>query len=126
MLAFATKDSTMAINEAVLDERLAELEKARSWSPRVISKLEAHIRGAEDEGLFRINPLTFAADKHIDETEAIDLFIYATKAGLFVMDWLMLCLSCACVVENFRSLKGVHNHYHCNICQGDYEADLDE
>jgi len=116
----------MMVDEALLDERLAELEEARAWSPRVISKLEAHIRSAEDEALFRINPLSFAADKHISESEAVDLFLYATKAGLFVMDWLLLCLSCACVVESFRSLKGVHNHYHCNICQGSYEADLDD
>src|SRR5437868_2036485 len=117
---------SMKLNEALLDERLAELEKARAWSPRVVSKLEAHIRSADDEAVFRINPLSFAVDKHISESEAIDLFLYATKAGLFVMDWLLLCLSCACVVESFRSLKGVHNHYHCNICQGSYEADLDD
>ena len=54
----------MPVNEALLDERLAELEKARAWSPRVVSKLEAHIRSADDEALFRINPLTFAAEKH--------------------------------------------------------------
>src|SRR5437764_2208661 len=116
----------MPVNEALLDERLAELEKARAWSPRVVSKLKAHIRSADDEALFRINPLTFADEKHISEDEAVDLFLYATKAGLFVMDWLLLCLSCACVVESFRSLKGVHNHYHCNICQGSYEANLDD
>jgi class 3 adenylate cyclase len=116
----------MPVNEGVLDERLAELEKARAWSPRVVSKLESHIRSADDEAVFRINPLSFAADKHIDENEAIDLFLYATKAGLFVMDWLLLCPSCSCVVESFRALNGVHSHYRCNICQGSYEADLDD
>src|SRR5687767_2865266 len=48
------------VNEQVLDERLTLLEAARPWSPRVITKLEGHIRTADDEALFRINPLTFA------------------------------------------------------------------
>src|SRR5262245_10116475 len=116
----------MPVNETLLDERLAALEKARGWSPRVVSKLESHIRSGDDDALFRVNPLAFAADKHISENEAVDLFLYATKAGLFGMDWLLLCRPCACVVESFRSLKGVHNHYHCNICQGGYEANLDD
>ena len=30
-----------AIDETLLDERLAELEKAKTWSARVISKLGA-------------------------------------------------------------------------------------
>ncbi len=47
----------MPVNEKLLDDRLATLEKARPWSARVMSKLEGHIRSASDEALFRINPL---------------------------------------------------------------------
>ena len=32
------------VDERALDERLARLEAARSWSPRVVSRLEALIR----------------------------------------------------------------------------------
>ncbi len=53
------------INEKLLDERLAALESAKTWSPRVVSKLESHIRSADDAGLFRINPMTFSAEKGI-------------------------------------------------------------
>ena len=49
------------INEPELDERLAALETVRTWSPRLISKLESLIRTGDDRALFRINPLTFAA-----------------------------------------------------------------
>jgi class 3 adenylate cyclase len=116
----------MSLNERLLDERLAQLEKARSWSPRVISKLESHIRQASDEALFRINPITFASERNIPENEAIDLFLYATKLGLFSMDWLLLCPPCSCVVESFRNLHGVHNHYHCGVCQVGYDTSLDD
>ena len=79
------------VNEQVLDQRLAVLEAARPWSPRVIAKLEGHIRTADDEALFRINPLTFAKDKVLAEDEVIDLLLHATACRLFRMDWLLLC-----------------------------------
>lgn len=114
------------INEHVLDERLAVLEATRSWSPRVIAKLEGHIRSADDEALFRINPLTFAGNKSLTEEEAIDLFLHATSCSLFRIDWLLLCPKCSCVVESFASLQRVHNRYHCQICQSEFEAVLDD
>ena len=50
-----------AINEKLLEDRLGTLEAARSWSPRVVSRLEALIRSGEDDALFRVNPIKFAA-----------------------------------------------------------------
>jgi hypothetical protein len=114
------------VSEQLLDERLAKLEQARSWSPRLVSKLESHIRAAEDEGLFRINPFTLAREKNVPLNEFIDVLLYASAYGLFSMDWLLLCPQCSCVVESFRSLDGVHNHHHCKLCQMDYEAALDD
>ena len=69
-----------------LFDRLAKLETARPWSPRLVSKLESHIRSADDEALFRINPFTFAREKNAPGTEVIDLFLHSTVAGLFRMD----------------------------------------
>jgi|SRR5579872_7327059 class 3 adenylate cyclase len=114
------------VNEKLLDERLSRLEAARRWSPRVLSKLESHIRSADDEALFRINALSFARDKAIAEEEAIELFLHACVASLFVMDWLLLCPKCSCVVDSFRSLKSVNNRYHCGLCLGEFESVLDE
>lgn len=115
-----------ALNKRLLDEQLTALEKVRSWSPRLIAKLEDYICSADDEALFRINPLTFARDKNLAEQEAVDLFLYATSYGLFRMDWLLLCPQCSCVVESFGTLRGIHNRYHCHICQTEYEAVLDD
>jgi class 3 adenylate cyclase len=114
------------INEKTLDEKLEELEKARSWSPRVISKLEHTIRSEDDYSLFRINPLKFGNEKNISEQEAIDLFLYGSKVGLFDMNWQLLCPKCGDVVESFSKLGTLDTHYHCNLCQEDFEAVLDD
>jgi hypothetical protein len=114
------------VHETILDERLGALEGARAWNPRVISKLESHIRTADDVALFRINPIRFAAEKNIAEAEAIDLFLHGAFLGLFEMDWLLLCSACSCVVESFGSLKGVRNQFHCAMCRTDLDAALDD
>ena len=69
------------IDESRLDEKLAELESIRRWSPRVISKLENLIRSDEDFDVFRINPLDFAARNSIAETEALDLFLHGVAGS---------------------------------------------
>jgi class 3 adenylate cyclase len=114
------------IDEKKLEERLVALEAAKSWSPRVVSRLEMLMRSGTDEELYRINPIAFAIEKSIREAEAIDLFLHACVAGLFDMDWMLVCPMCSDVVESFRSLRKLHTHFHCNLCQGDYDAALDD
>ena len=114
------------IDEAALDERLARLESARAWSPRVVSRLEALIRTDDEAELFRVNPFGFAGQRGLAEDEAIDLFLHATSLGLFEMDWLLICPMCACAVESFAHLRAVFRRYHCPMCRHEYEAAMDD
>ena len=93
------------IDEKKLEERLVALEAAKSWSPRVVSRLETLLRSGADEALYRINPIQFATEKSIAEAEGIDLFLHACAAGLFDMDWMLVCPMCSDVVESFRTLR---------------------
>ncbi len=110
----------------LLEHRLALLEGARAWSPRVVSRLEAAIRSGNDEAVFRVSPAAFAADKGLTETETIDLFLHATAIGLFEMNWILLCPTCSCVVESFGAMNKVRDQYHCHLCRTDIVAKLDE
>ena len=113
-------------DERMLDERLARLEAARPWSPRVVSRLEALIRTDDDAALFRVNPFTFASQRGLDEDEAVDLFLHATAQGLFEMDWLLICPRCACAVESFARLRAVLRRFRCPECHNEYEAAMDD
>lgn len=114
------------VDERALDERLAGLEAARSWSPRVVSRLEALIREGDDAALFRINPFTLAGQRGLDADEAVDLLLHATALGLFEMDWLLICPRCACAVESFARLRAVLRRYRCPECHNEYEAAMDD
>jgi class 3 adenylate cyclase len=114
------------IDERALDERLAKLEAARGWSPRVVSRLESLIREGDDTALFRVNPFTLAAERGLDPAEATDLLLHATAQGLFEMDWLLICPRCACAVESFAKLRAVMRQFRCPQCHNEYEAAMDD
>ncbi len=114
------------VDERTLDERLARLEAARPWSPRVVSRLEALLRTNDDAALFRINPLAFASQQGLEQSEAIDLFLHATALGLLEMDWLLICPRCACAVESFARLRAILRRFRCPECHNEYEAAMDD
>ncbi|MBI2602389.1 MAG: adenylate/guanylate cyclase domain-containing protein [Deltaproteobacteria bacterium] len=118
--------SHVKINKTLLDEKFTELEKAKKWSPRVVSKLETLLNSPDDEALFCINPIRFASEKNIKEDEAIDLFLYGAHLQLFTMNWALICPSCTGLVESFASLKGLHSEYCCNMCNLEYEVNMDD
>ena len=51
------------VQDRLLESKMTEIEQARSWSPRVISKFETLIRSGDDLSLYRVNPLAFARDR---------------------------------------------------------------
>jgi class 3 adenylate cyclase len=114
------------IEERLLESKMTEIEQARSWSPRVISKFETLIRSADDLALYRINPLAFARDRAIVEAESIDLFLHATRNGLFDMSWDVVCPQSGMVLDSFGALRTLKTHYVCGLCDVSGETDLDD
>ena len=70
---------------------VGHLPATKSDNVRLVSKLESHIRSANDAELLRINPIAFATDKNLKEEEAVDLFLHAAALGLFEMTWILIC-----------------------------------
>jgi class 3 adenylate cyclase len=114
------------IDEALLDEKLAELEQVRAWSPRLVAKLEQLLHTPDDAALVRMNPLAFARERGVLPAEAIDLFLYAARAGILTMDWHLLCPGCGAAVETFASLRALHCGFFCSMCQIKTDANLDD
>lgn len=114
------------LNEAELDIQLEQLESVRSWGPRVISKFENLLQSEDDFELFRINPIRFAKATGMDEKEAVDLFLHASKVGLLSMNWDMVCSSCASVYGSFKHLQSVSSQFNCPVCKNDNQTSLDD
>lgn len=114
------------IDERLLDDKLAELEKMRTFSPRVVSKLEALLRADDEWALYRANPYAFAEERGVGEDEAVEIFLLAAKVGLFQMTWSLLCPACGAAVQSFATLRSVCSAFHCALCSIDVETRLDD
>jgi class 3 adenylate cyclase len=114
------------IDEALLDEKLAELERVRTWSPGVLATLEELLHAPDEWALSRANPFAFAAERDVSASEALDLFLHAARLGVFTMDWHLLCPQCGAAVESFASLRKLHRHLFCALCLVQTDANLDD
>ena len=114
------------VQDEPLEKALTTVEGMRIWSPRVISKLENTIRSANDEDLFRVNPLQWGQEKNVDINEAVDLFLHGTKAGLFYMEWNVICPCCGKITQSLRDLHGLQSENNCTVCFRKDQATLDD
>ena len=114
------------LDERLLERRMTEIEQARAWSPRVVSKFETLIRSGDGLSLYRVNPLAFARDRAIADGEAIDLFLHATRCGLFDMTWDVLCPQSGMILDSFGALRTLKTHYVCGLCDVSGDTDLDD
>jgi class 3 adenylate cyclase len=115
-----------SIDERLLENKMAQVEQARTWSPRVISKFETLIRSGDEISVYRANPLSFARDRGVAEPESIDLFLHAARAGLVDMHWDILCPHSGLVLESFGKLRALRSHFVCGLCDIDGQTDLDD
>jgi hypothetical protein len=114
------------VQDRLIESRMTEIEQARAWSPRTISKFETLIRSGDDLALYRLNPLAFARDRAIAEAECIDLFLHAARSGLLEMNWDVVCPQSGMVLDSFGALRTLKTHYVCGLCDVSGETDLDD
>ena len=88
----------------------------QSASEAVVPAIETLVRDAPDSALCRINVLTFAAQRGLDEEETIAAFLHAARLGIFELSWNVVCPGCGGVLGEGASLKTVgHDDYVCEI-----------
>jgi class 3 adenylate cyclase len=99
----------------------------QSVQPDVVDALGRLVRDAPDHKLCRVNALAFAAEEGLDEEQAINGLLHASRIGLFDMSWNVLCPGCGGVLDANTSLKTVESEaYTCALCAAGYEPTLDE
>jgi uncharacterized protein DUF5939 len=54
-----------------------------SADPAVVAAIESVVRDGSDRQLCRINALSFAAERGLDEEKTISGFLHAARLGLF-------------------------------------------
>jgi class 3 adenylate cyclase len=99
----------------------------KSADPDAVAAIETLIAEGSDRQLCRVNVLSFAAERGLDEEKAIGGFLHAARLGIFDLTWNVLCPGCGGVLDAAQTLKSVHKEtYDCALCATGYEPTLDE
>jgi class 3 adenylate cyclase len=96
-------------------------------APEVSDAIETLVRDGADRELCRLNALTFAGKRTLDEEKTISGFLHASRLGLFELNWNVLCPGCGGVLDSGQQLRSVNKQsYGCALCACAYEPTLDE
>ena len=114
------------MNLETLRHRMVPLRESGRFSAPWLDTFEAWIAGADEAALFRVNPVAFARAHGVAEPLAIDLFVHATRAGIFDFNWGLICPTCFGFITTPGGLRSLANKRQCAMCQVDAGSYLDD
>ncbi len=109
-----------------LQARLDAVRRMGDFEPAVIERFANFIEQGPEEELFRTNPVRYAAKHGVSEARAIDLFLYATHAGLFDLSWGVICGGCGAFLTTPEGLKALSAEKTCGLCEVEIPGRLDQ
>ncbi len=72
----------------------------------------------------RIRPIALARRLGLSADRAVELCLRATRAGLLVLLWDILCPICRTAASIKETLQSLRNHDHCKACHLDFAVDF--
>lgn len=107
---------------------LANLDRLKKHNINdvIIVKLRNFVRNAIDHELYRANPRYWAERLGLDERTTLELIVAGVVEGLFDLTWQTACPLCKIYDRAAASLDQVTQLHHCENCNHDFEANLDE
>lgn len=121
--AFRRPASLGARRRNRLQQRL-ERVRDRDVDPAVLDTLGQYLEYGSDQDVSRIRPKAFAERFALDSAQAIRACLHATREGLLVLLWDILCPSCQIPANVQESLAALESHGHCEACNVDFDLDF--
>lgn len=109
-----------------LSSRLDIIRATDKFDAQAINDFAEFIASAPDEELFRMSPIRYAEHAKIPKETAIDLFLYATHAGILNFNWGVICPSCGAFITAPSGLRWLNAEKRCSLCQLDTTPSLEE
>jgi class 3 adenylate cyclase len=109
----------------VADGRLAaiaeELISAGLPAP-LVQRLAEWIRTTPEGDLHRMRPRALAREWDAPIEEVLRVFLHATRAGMCLLTWDVLCPHCRGVRKDVRTLGDLPDHGSCEACDIDFDT----
>ena len=105
---------------------LDELKSSKYCCKKAFSAIKNIIETGGDFDCYKINAFRIAETAGVGRPEMLRAFLFATKLGLFDLNWDIHCPSCRGIPEYHKHLMGLKNTAHCDLCAIDWNLDLEE
>ena len=105
--------------------QMSEKLVAQGSQPELVARLVETIEQADDLTLTRLRPYTLADYWRVPRRAALELCLWATRAGMLDLRWDMLCPLCRGAKETCSSLADLQNDVHCDTCNIDFSVNFD-
>ena len=104
---------------------LSEALLQQGTDPMLIARLKNFLNEADELSVQRIRPYALADYWNESRRGVLEMFLRATRAGIFDMSWDLLCPSCRGKTDGHTNLGEVQGRSHCNTCQIDFNVNFD-
>ncbi len=102
-----------------------ELESSQA-SPKVVSHLRRLVTEGHEFDCYKINAFRIGKELEVGRSEALRALLYATRIGIFDLNFDVHCPSCYGVPAYHKHLMGLQNNAHCPLCELDWALDFEE
>ena len=93
--------------------------------PALVTRLVETIEQADDLVASRLRPYELADYWGADRKAVLELFLYATRAGLLTFRWDLLCPLCRTPKGTTDTLSQLNPEVHCESCHIDFRANFE-
>jgi hypothetical protein len=96
------------------------------FTPATLAALDQFIARAAEHELYQANPRHWAERLGLDEPTMLRLILVGVTKGFFNLNWQTTCPICKYYGRTAQSLGEIDQLHHCDQCDHDYEAHLDD
>jgi len=121
----ALKPSVLSKLPAPLLDKLNALKVQlveNGTSLETAEKLIRYVATEPDESIYRMRVKPLAREWKVNEKDLLLAFLNATRLGLLILTWDVLCPHCRGVREEVRSLGQLPQRGSCAVCMVDFDA----
>ena len=102
-----------------------ELESSEA-NGKVVAHLKKLISEGSDYDCYKINAFRLSEELSVSRPDALRALLFATRIGLFDLNFDVHCPSCFGVPAYYKHLMGLQNNAHCPLCEIDWSLDFEE
>lgn len=121
---YPARAGRIVVDEGYLAEGERKL-KERGAAPSVIPLMVEHLRTAPEEEVVGMRPFEMADRWKKDRLTVMRTFLHATRVGLVVLTWSVVCPACRGVKNESERLLDLPSDTLCESCQIRFRSDFD-